>query len=353
MSLLLSIFCGSSQAADIWVDPDGSNISGDGSYSNPYKTISYVMDPQNNIVQDGDVIKLKAGKTYASENANPSGEEIFPIYWQPNVSIVGEDDEDPSIILGKMTDLVSWECILRPYHSSFPNEPGNWDIDSDPAKTQLKNLIFRYGGCHLCVRFAPVGEIEKDWGMNAYIENVSFEKSSHAPLNTNVKKNDTCRVCRVTYICKNCTFSDVYFSCHFEHQGGYSTQFSEKPELRACFENCIFGYKDGIPAFNGTGGLWSGGTYPGDPSSAYWGSHICVTAVADMDIVVKDCKFFGIDEIIKSNPSGGGRHHHKYAIAAELPTFSGGWPVINLNSDLAICLLSSDPQSEKQTVIEK
>jgi hypothetical protein len=86
-SAILALVCviglGSfAHAGDIWVDDGGSNLSGDGSSSNPYKIITYVV---LNVAVAGDVIKIKPG-TY-----NEVLGEAFPITMPDDVDLYGSD----------------------------------------------------------------------------------------------------------------------------------------------------------------------------------------------------------------------------------------------------------------------
>lgn len=84
-------------------------------------------------------------------------------------------------------------------------------------------------------------------------------------------------------------------------------------------------------------------------SSPYWGSHICVTAVANMDIIAHESMFYGLDEDIVNASNGGGRHHHKHAIGAELISFGSGEN--RMDADLALSL--GYKTGGEPTVIEK
>lgn len=65
VTLVIASFAGA-KAADVWVWTLGSDISGDGSYNNPYKTIAKEIDKANN----GDIVKVKAGTYSGDGNRN-------------------------------------------------------------------------------------------------------------------------------------------------------------------------------------------------------------------------------------------------------------------------------------------
>lgn len=70
-------------ATDIWVSGTGSNGSGTGSSSQPYRTISYAMT----WATGGDTIKVKSG-TY-----DVSAGESFPIDIKHNVDVIGQETD--------------------------------------------------------------------------------------------------------------------------------------------------------------------------------------------------------------------------------------------------------------------
>ncbi len=68
-SLMLTL--GSAHAREIFVAPSGNDGTGNGNQTAPYRTLSFVLEPANNIVQDDDVITLRgttsgAGTVYAA-----------------------------------------------------------------------------------------------------------------------------------------------------------------------------------------------------------------------------------------------------------------------------------------------
>lgn len=96
--LFAIMLAGTTQAGDIWVDDDGDNFTGDGSFNYPYKTLSHVLFSQ--FAAPGDVIKLKPG-TY-----NEALGEAFPLEVPDGVLIQGwqADEEDWPRIGGDVND---------------------------------------------------------------------------------------------------------------------------------------------------------------------------------------------------------------------------------------------------------
>ncbi len=81
------------RAADIWVDDDGDN-GGTGSFTQPYKTITWVL--ANNLAAAGDVIKLKAG-TYDEALG-----ESFPLGLPDQVDLVGTEFDTNGVPLARI-----------------------------------------------------------------------------------------------------------------------------------------------------------------------------------------------------------------------------------------------------------
>jgi hypothetical protein len=56
-------------AREIFVSPNGSNSTGNGSLASPYQSLLHVLEPANSIVEAGDVITLRgtpSGTVYAA-----------------------------------------------------------------------------------------------------------------------------------------------------------------------------------------------------------------------------------------------------------------------------------------------
>lgn len=92
--LLATVLVGAAQAGDIWVDDDGDNYTGDGSFNNPYMTVSFVLS--NQLAAPGDVIKLKAG---AYDEALG---ESFPLSLPSSVDLVGYELDGNGVPLARL-----------------------------------------------------------------------------------------------------------------------------------------------------------------------------------------------------------------------------------------------------------
>ena len=65
-ALLLSLALSAAQAREIFVSPNGSDTQGNGSQATPYRSLSFVLEPANEVVQSGDIITLRGGAGGAS-----------------------------------------------------------------------------------------------------------------------------------------------------------------------------------------------------------------------------------------------------------------------------------------------
>ena len=61
LGLAFALCLNAAQAREIFVAPTGNDSSGTGSLANPYRSLSFVLEPINEVVEAGDIITLRGG----------------------------------------------------------------------------------------------------------------------------------------------------------------------------------------------------------------------------------------------------------------------------------------------------